>query len=184
MPDLRDASKQDQKTADLTPFYELTRQAEKTAEAVIEKCVKLRIKLALAESCTAGLISGLLANVSGASSALWGSFVCYTKEAKTRMLSLDEKELDKYGLVSEETACKMAQGALKKSSADIACAVTGLAGPLGDGSDVPVGTVWIAAASSGGVEPKKFFFEGGRNEVRLRAAVAALEIIEKAVDKN
>jgi len=142
--------------------------------------------LVLAESCTAGLAADALARVPGASACLWGSFVCYTFRAKMRMLGLGEERLNKYGLVSEETARAMALGALEKSGADAAVSITGLAGPDGDGSGVPVGTVWIATAlgdpdrpDSGGIscEAAEFHFEGGRNRVRQQAAQQALEQI-------
>jgi len=160
---------------------ELIVLAEKAAEQTVKKLKARSIKLALAESCTAGLVSSLLAEVPGASGVLWGSFVCYTKEAKILMLGLGENEIEKYGLVSKETACKMAEGALKKSRANIAASVTGLAGPKGDGSLAPVGTVWIAAASSQTIESKKYHFSGDRNEVRLRAAIAVMKMIKKII---
>lgn len=132
--------------------------------------------LALAESCTAGLVADLLARIPGASQTLWGSFVCYTAEAKIAMLGLDPLLLERHGLVSGETARGMALGALEKSGADAAASVTGLAGPDGDGSAVPVGTVWTAAALRGGpVIARKFHFQGSRGEVRLLAAAAVLE---------
>ena len=159
----------------------LIKQAEKTAEEIIERCKTLSIKLALAESCTAGIISAFLANTSGASRVLWGSFVCYTQEAKVSMLGLDNEKLNKYGLVSRETALSMAQGALLKSGAGIGAAVTGLAGPGGDGSGVPVGTIWTAAAlKNGRTEAKEFHFSGSRDIVRIRAAIAALDLIAES----
>jgi len=160
---------------------ESIKQAEKTAEEIIERCKTLSIKLALAESCTAGIISAFLANTSGASRVLWGSFVCYTQEAKVSMLGLDNEKLNKYGLVSRETALSMAQGALLKSGAGIGAAVTGLAGPGGDGSGVPVGTIWTAAAlKNGRTEAKEFHFSGSRDIVRIRAAIAALDLIAES----
>jgi len=177
--------------ADLTgdlKVSDLESIAEKKAKAVIEKLNDNSLTLALAESCTAGLISGLLANTSGASCVLWGSFVCYTQEAKVQMLDLDNNALLANGLVSCQTAESMAKGALGKSGADIAAAVTGLAGPSGDGR-VPVGTVWIATARQGReTEAKKFFFtsemidpEASRNAIRTRAAIAVLESILKCI---
>jgi len=155
----------------------LTEKAEKTAEAVIEKLKSLSLKLVLAESCTAGLVSGLLANISGASAFLWGSFVCYTQEAKVLMLGLDDDSLSAHGLVNRETACSMAEGALKNSGADVSASVTGLAGPGGDGR-VPVGTIWIATAKrNADIEAKEFVFTGSRNTVRMRAAITVLEEI-------
>jgi len=158
---------------------ELTVQAERTAEEIVAKLKSLSMTLALAESCTAGLVSGFLANIPGASQALWGSFVCYTKEAKVSMLGLDSGELSAHGLVSRETAVSMAQGALNKSGAGIAASVTGLAGPEGDGSGVPVGTVWAAAALRGGqTRAGEYHLSGSRNIVRIRAAAALLEMIK------
>ena len=158
---------------------ELTVKCERTAEAVIEKLKRLSLKLALAESCTAGLISALLAGTSGASEVLWGSFVCYTQEAKVKMLALDNDALTERGLVNRETACSMAEGALLKSGADISAAVTGLAGPGGDGR-VPVGTIWIAVSRRGtGTEAKEFVFTDSRNIVRMQAALTVLEEILK-----
>jgi PncC family amidohydrolase len=131
--------------------------------------------IALAESCTAGLVADLLARVPGASQVLWGSFVCYTAEAKIGMLGLDRKRLERYGMVSEETARDMALGALAKSGVSLSAAVTGLAGPDGDGSGAVMGTVWVAVAGTGQTAAREFRFQGSRNEVRLRAAAAVLE---------
>ncbi|MCL1994323.1 MAG: CinA family protein [Spirochaetes bacterium] len=148
--------------------------------------------LVLAESCTAGLAASFLAQVPGASAVLWGSFVCYTPEAKVAMLGLDRRRLERFGLVSRECACDMALGALEKSGAKIAAAVTGLAGPDGDGSPTPVGTVWVAIAerdASGAVPAlaaaQEFRFEGSRNEVRWQAALATLEaVLRLALEKR
>jgi PncC family amidohydrolase len=131
--------------------------------------------MVLAESCTAGLTADLIARVPGASRVLWGSFVSYTWEAKEGMLGIKRDLLEQYGAVSRETACAMAEGALQKSGVYLAVAVTGLAGPGGDGSAVPVGTVWIATAiRGGGTAAAAFFYQGARNEVRNLAAAAAL----------
>jgi len=161
---------------------ELVNRAEKVAESVIEKLKLFSLKLALAESCTAGFISGLLANISGASNVLWGSFVCYMQEAKVKMLDLDNEALCENGLVSRETACSMAEGALQKSGADLAASVTGLASMESDGR-VPGGTIWIALAIRGnklkneGTKAMEFHFTGERNAVRVKAAIAVLESI-------
>jgi len=170
---------------DSSTVDDLLAMAEKTAEELVDKLKSLSLTLALSESCTAGMVSGLLANIAGASGVLWGSFVCYTQEAKVSMLGLDSGALSAHGLVSRETAVSMAEGALKKSGADIAAAVTGLAGPQGDGSSVPVGTVWVAAsARNGGTSASELHFTGPRNTVRLRAAIAVLEAVQKTLDIN
>lgn len=154
-------------------------QAVKAAAVLVEKLAGGHYTLALAESCTAGLVSGLLARVSGASAVLWGSFVCYSPEAKKRMLHIDGTFLEKHGLVSEQTAEEMALRALDIAGVDIAASVTGLAGPLGDGSATPVGTVFIAVARRENDEVtvyvKPLFFSGTRAEIRMQAALAVLE---------
>jgi len=156
--------------------------AEKAAEGVVHKLDTLSLTLALSESCTAGLVSALLAGIPGASRVLWGSLVCYTKEAKISMLGLDRDALSAYGLVSGETARAMASGAIQKSGANLAAAVTGLAGPEGDGSGVPVGTVWAATALRNGKNgAMEFHFTGSRNEVRIRAAIAVLDLIKNVL---
>lgn len=156
-------------------------QAEKAAAILVEKLREGHCTLALAESCTAGLVSDLVARVSGASAALWGSFVCYSPEAKKRMLRIDGDFLEKHGLVSAETAGQMALRALEISGSDIGASVTGLAGPLGDGSDTPVGTVFVAVVrrvhGEAAVNVKPFFFRGARAEIRMQAAKAVLDEI-------
>jgi PncC family amidohydrolase len=155
------------------------------AEALVRRLETAGETIVLAESCTAGLAADLIARIPGASAVFWGSFVCYTPAAKTRMLGIGNDLLEKYGAVSRETACAMAEGALEKSGASLALAVTGLAGPGGDGSAVPVGTVWIAAAIRGGrTEAVVVHYEGTRNRVRISAAAAALEEAMKLLDKT
>jgi PncC family amidohydrolase len=154
--------------------------AEAAAKTLVQKLDAASRMVALAESCTGGLTADLIARVPGASRVLWGSFVSYTPGAKVRMLGLDRNLLETYGVVSRETACAMAEGALDQSGVFLAAAVTGLAGPLGDGSPVPVGTVWIATAIRGGrTEAVVFHCKGPRNEVRNFAALAVLEEILK-----
>ena len=175
----------------------IQKAALESARELVRSLREKPLSFALAESCTAGLASALVGCVPGASGVLWGSFVCYTAQAKAAMLGLDQKQLESQGLVSRETACAMAKGALEKSGADIAAAVTGLAGPDGDGSAVPVGTVWIATACRLGpanatpwaqptVEPtaepkaKMYHFSGTREQVRLQAAQAMfLDLLEQ-----
>ena len=170
------------------PGEDSLRETEKKATGAAEKIVKRLINnkqtLALAESCTGGLVSELITRISGASTVFWGSFICYTKAAKERMLGIDGDLLARFGLVSGETAREMAVGALRLSGVSLAASVTGLAGPLGDGGGLPVGTVWTAVAVREGregysVTEKEFFFQGSRAEVRTRAAAAVLEELLK-----
>jgi len=163
-------------------------KADKAASRLVEELTGGHYTLALAESCTAGLVSGLIARVSGASAALWGSFVCYSAEAKKRMLHIDGAFLEKHGLVSAETAGEMALRALEIADADIGASVTGLAGPLGDGSETPVGTVFIAIARRVNGETTvnviPLFFRGTRDEIRIQAALAVLEQVLKEIINN
>jgi PncC family amidohydrolase len=140
-----------------------------------------------AESCTAGMVADLVARIPGASQVLWGSFVTYMADAKVKILGLDAGELEKFGPVSRETACAMALGALDRSGADYAVAVTGLAGPGGGepngfGTVIPVGTVWIATVDRERTpQACEFHFEGERNEIRNRAARESLEALLKRI---
>jgi len=153
---------------------------EQLAELVVNKLKENNLTLAAAESCTGGLLSAALTTVPGASLVFWGSFVTYTLDAKKCMLGISRALLDEYGAVSRETALAMAESALKKSGASISVSITGIAGPDGDGSANPVGTVWIGTATKrGGSEPSAvlYHFEGSRREIRKRAVNAALEAV-------
>jgi len=166
---------------------DLEEQAVKAAVRLVEEFAGGHHTLVLAESCTAGLVSDLVARVSGASAVLWGSFVCYSPEAKKRMLRIDDSFLEKHGLVSAETAGEMALRALDIADARIGASVTGLAGPLGDGGAAPVGTVFIGIArqvnGEAAADVKPLFFKGTRQEIRMQAALAVLEEVIKAVNK-
>ncbi|MDR1178636.1 MAG: nicotinamide-nucleotide amidohydrolase family protein [Spirochaetaceae bacterium] len=136
------------------------------------------LHLALAESCTGGLIAAGLAAIPGASEVLWGSFVTYTAGAKVTMLGIEPDFIARHGAVSEETALAMARGAKEKSGAEYGLSVTGLAGPGGDGSGLPVGTVWIGLAlPGGGAEARRFQYTGERNDIRGAAASDAIDIL-------
>jgi len=144
--------------------------------------------IAVAESCTAGLVADMMARLPGASKVLWGSFVTYTADAKTKMLGVPKGLIDRHGAVSSPVSLAMAEGALERSGASWALSITGLAGPGGEGAEgSPVGTVWIGLAWwPVGKEPraqseaKRFLFRGSRNEVRTAAAAAALnELLRK-----
>jgi PncC family amidohydrolase len=156
--------------------------AQEMARQLVALLTERHYTLSLAESCTAGLVSDLVGRVSGASAALWGSFVCYSPDAKQRMLGLERDFLERHGLVSRETARAMALHARELAGVTIAAAVTGIAGPLGDGSGAPVGTVWIAAAWQGHCREKELHFQGTRSEIRMQAAAAVLEELLEVVN--
>jgi nicotinamide-nucleotide amidase len=136
--------------------------------------------IALAESCTGGLVTAALTEVPGSSAVLDRGFVTYSNQAKNQMLGVSNDIIDAFGAVSIACAWAMAQGALKHSGADVAVAITGIAGPDG-GSDLkPVGTVVFARAVRGSdelVAEEKLIEGGDRAEIRRQAALVALELL-------
>ena len=131
--------------------------------------------LASAESCTGGLIAAACTAVAGSSDWFERGFVTYSNAAKTEMLGVPASLLAQHGAVSEEVACAMAEGALRHSRAQLAVAVTGIAGPAGAVPGKPVGTVWLALARSG--EPARaevFTLPGDRGSVRAQTVELAL----------
>jgi len=148
------------------------------AEDVLNACRDQGLKLAAAESCTGGLITGLLTAVSGASDVVERGFVTYTNESKHELLGVPESLIESVGAVSGKVACAMAEGALKHSSAQIAVAVTGVAGPTGGTADKPVGLVHIAVARDGAETLLEHHtFDGDRDAVRVQTVWAALKLV-------
>ena len=135
--------------------------------------------LATAESCTGGMIGAALTAVPGSSAVYKGGIVSYWSEVKQSLLGVDENVLRKCGAVSAPVAEAMAKGVRKALDSDVAVSVTGLAGPGGDEFGNPVGTVFIGYADAEKTVAPKYHFSGDREEVRLQAAVAALELILK-----
>lgn len=121
----------------------------KLESVIVQQMQEHGLKLALAESCTGGLIACRITDVPGASSVLTHGWVTYANEAKRDLLGVPQQELDSYGAVSEQVARSMAEGALRVSECDIALSVTGIAGPSGGTELKPVGTVWLALAVKG-----------------------------------
>ena len=149
------------------------------AAALLETCRKHGLTVVTAESCTGGLIAGFLTAIAGSSDVVDRGFVTYTNESKTEMLGVMAELIEKYGAVSEPVARVMAEGALVRSRADIAIAVTGIAGPTGGTPDKPVGTVHVAARRNGRQLNKMHKFEGDREAVRLQTVAAAFEMIDE-----
>jgi len=137
------------------------------------------MKIATAESCTGGLIAGLLTEIAGSSDVFERGFVTYSNQAKMDLLDVPETLLGVHGAVSAAAARAMAEGALRHSRADAAVAVTGIAGPGGGSADKPVGLVFIATARKGGetqVQEHRFG-DIGRGAVRLATVEAALVLL-------
>ena len=132
-------------------------------------------RLALAESCTGGMAARWLTDLPGASRVFWGGAAAYSNDAKERLLGVPRALLEEHGAVSAEAAAAMARGLLERSPADLAAAVTGIAGPEGGSPEKPVGTVWVAALHRDGRSlGRGFRFMGARDLVRRRGAVAVL----------
>ncbi|MGO6665791.1 CinA family protein [Rhizobium ruizarguesonis] len=150
-----------------------------TAETIIRDFTAAGLMISTAESCTGGLIAGALTEISGSSAVVDRGFVTYTNNAKIEMLGVQAETLLRFGAVSEETARQMVHGALFRSRAEIAVAVTGIAGPGGGSAEKPVGLVHLAAKSRAGaiIHRKMFYGDIGRSEVRLATIRTALEMV-------
>ncbi len=140
------------------------------------------LMLTTAESCTAGWISKVVTDPAGSSGWFERGFVTYSNESKMEMLGVSEQTLQQYGAVSVETVQEMVTGALKRSNADIAVAVSGIAGPTGGSDDKPVGLVWFGLQDRSGLfHGESVVFDGGRNEVREQTVLFALERVLQSV---
>jgi nicotinamide-nucleotide amidase len=150
------------------------------AIALLDLCREKKLKLATAESCTGGLVVGALTEIAGSSDVVDRGFVTYSNEAKQQLLGVSEATLRAHGAVSRETAEQMVRGALARAEADLAVAVTGIAGPGGGSADKPVGLVHFAAASRGGALTHKEVRYGdiGRAEVRRRSVLQTLGMLQ------
>ncbi|MBY3386631.1 CinA family protein [Rhizobium laguerreae] len=149
------------------------------AEAIVRDFTAAGLMISTAESCTGGLIAGALTEISGSSAVVDRGFVTYTNSAKIEMLGVQAETLSRFGAVSEETARQMVHGALFRSRAEIAVAVTGIAGPGGGSAEKPVGLVHLAAKSRAGalIHRKVLYGDIGRSEVRLATIRTALKMV-------
>lgn len=152
------------------------------ARRVIEENRAAGRRIAVAESCTGGLVSAALTEIAGSSDVFETGFVTYSNEAKMALLGVNEEVIATFGSVSVAAAWAMAQGAIQRSGADVAVAITGIAGPGGGSEMKPVGTVVFARAERDAdpdriVADRREFGDLGRAGVRLQAALCALELL-------
>ena len=156
---------------------------DEALEAVVVKLLKQRKEtLATAESCTGGFIANCVTNVPGASDVFLAGYVTYANSAKSDVLSVDPKLLERHGAVSEPVARAMAEGARSRSASTYGVATTGIAGPNGGSDEKPVGTVYIALASADSkTVAKKFFFPTDRETFKQLAAQTALDLLRRKV---
>jgi nicotinamide-nucleotide amidase len=147
------------------------------AAVVLERLRQAGERLAVAESCTGGLLGGRLTAVPGASDVFAGGVIAYDDAVKRALLDVPAAVLERHGAVSEETVSAMAQGAQRRLGVACALAVTGIAGPSGGTPDKPVGTVWLAARRGETTRAVRRVFPGPRDNVRARSAQAALDLL-------
>ncbi len=157
------------------PFYTMER-------AAVEALTRAGKTLAVAESCTGGLIAARITDIPGASAVFVEGCVTYANEAKVRALGVSPDTLVRFGAVSEETAREMAAGLRARSGADIALSVTGIAGPGGGTAEKPVGTVWLALSTAQGCEARMLSLNGERARVRTMSALHALHWVVRVCE--
>ncbi len=157
------------------------------AAVVLDACRARGLHLAVAESCTGGMLGARLTAIPGSSEVFLGGVLAYDNAVKTELLGVPEAEIVATGAVSEPVALTMARGVRAQLRADIGVSVTGIAGPDGGSPEKPVGTVWIGLSAPGPasdvalVAARRFAFVGDRNEIRRRAAQAALDMVRRAL---
>jgi nicotinamide-nucleotide amidase len=151
-----------------------------TAAALLDAYRTAGLRIVTAESCTGGLVAGALTDIAGSSDVVECGFIAYSNAAKTQMLDVAPGLIQGHGAVSAQVATAMAAGALAHSAADVAVAVTGIAGPGGGTPAKPVGLVYIAAQRRGRPPAvERHHFSGDRHAVRIAAVAAALDLLQR-----
>jgi nicotinamide-nucleotide amidase len=157
---------------------------ETLIERVMRRAKEAKVTLATAESCTGGMIGELLTRMAGSSAVFQGGAITYSNAEKVRQLGVSPATLEAHGAVSEETVIEMASGARERFGTTLAVSVSGVAGPDGGSPDKPVGTVWLALASSGGFVTRKLAWPSTRDQIRLLAAWWALKLVDDAIGED
>lgn len=153
-------------------------------DTLVKLLTEKRYTISMAESCTGGLLSASVVNVSGASAVMDAAFVTYANEAKKKYVHVKKETLEKFGAVSAETAAEMAWGVAKETGADMGLSTTGIAGPDGGTREKPAGLVYIGCSLHGVVKTACFHFEGTRNEVRSQAVLQALRLALNSLEEE
>ena len=149
------------------------------AEVLLEACRVKRLRIAVAESCTGGLLGARLTEIAGSSDVFVGGVIAYANEVKVRELGVAQRDLDQHGAVSEPVVRQMAAGVRARFGVEVGLGISGVAGPGGGTAEKPVGLVWIAAAVGDRVEAKSFQSVGDRAAVRQRGAQAAMALARR-----
>jgi nicotinamide-nucleotide amidase len=140
--------------------------------------------LAVAESCTGGLLGGRITSIPGASAVFLGGAICYADDVKATTLGVDRALIEQHGAVSAAVAAAMATGALDRFGASVAVSITGIAGPSGGSEEKPVGLIWFGLARRGSVSTHRSVFGGNRDEIRARAVQGALLALWRRLDRS
>jgi nicotinamide-nucleotide amidase len=164
--------------------YLFSRDERRVEEIVLDACSEQGLTLATAESCTGGMVAQRLTSVPGSSRVFLGGVVAYADEVKAAELGVPREVLEEHGAVSAETAAAMAAGARGRLAADLAVAVTGIAGPDGGSEEKPVGLVYLHAEGPAGSRRADFVFPGDREGIRRRAAVTALHLLRRLLTQS
>jgi nicotinamide-nucleotide amidase len=151
------------------------------AATILEQYKAKGYTLACAESCTGGLVSATLTDISGSSAVFTHGFITYANQAKITMLGVSVEDLEQFGAVSETVARQMAEGARRVSGADVAVATTGIAGPSGGTALKPVGLVFIAVATPEKTLVEKLQLQGNRQEIRAQTVEYALKMLQDLI---
>jgi nicotinamide-nucleotide amidase len=157
---------------------------DEQAERLMHKLCDRKLRVATAESCTGGMLAALLTDIEGAGHGFERGFVTYTKEAKAELLGVEPSLLDHNDAVSEVVARAMAEGALKRSQADIALGVTGFAGPAGPGHEEGLVHLALARRSGRTVHREQHFGAAGRGAIRVQSLRALLDMLEQALEEE
>ncbi|HEX5014740.1 MAG TPA: CinA family protein [Candidatus Limnocylindrales bacterium] len=151
------------------------------AERLQGICLGRGLRVAVAESCTGGLVADAITDVAGSSGYFAGGIVSYSNEVKEALLAVPAAALEAHGAVSAQVARAMAEGALSRFGADVAASVTGIAGPDGGSAAKPVGLTYVAVADGAGVDVRRFVWQGDRSANKQSSAAAALELLLERV---
>lgn len=161
--------------------YAYAEGAADLAEVVLAGCRRMSWRIAVAESCTGGMLGQRLTAIAGSSDVFAGGVIAYDNEVKIELLGVDREAIERHGAVSEEVVTAMASAARRRFGVDLGIGITGIAGPTGGSTEKPVGTVWIALATPDELVAKQLRLFGDRDEVRRRAAQAALDLVRRSL---
>lgn len=153
------------------------------AEVVLERCRVLRLGLAVAESCTGGMLGERLTSIPGSSDVFLGGVIAYHNDIKREVLGVRQHDMERFGAVSEQVALQMASAVRQRMGADVGVSITGIAGPGGGSVEKPVGLIWVAVDATS-AQARRFHVGGDRDEIRQRAAQAALEMVRRALQNG